>query len=148
MRMPHGGDDLIYQVFRAQPQAGGVDTGVAADVFALENILIDQKLHMVFLVVHQAQNAQGAGSDVQKLLHIFRGRKGQPGGADLLGKILGLEGLVSGHQKQVERGALPVAEHQVLADGGLQCLIDSGAGLHGHGCLMVDALIGDSQSVQ
>ncbi len=85
---------------------------------------------------------------VQKLFHELRLCEGQPGGADLGGQILGFEGLVSGHEQQIEVSFLPVAQHEIFADGGLQNFVHGGAGLHGHGGLVIDALIGDTETVQ
>ena len=36
---------------------------MAAEIFVLQQVLIDQEPHMVVRIVHQAQNADGAGSD-------------------------------------------------------------------------------------
>ena len=66
--MTHGGNDFFHQVCSAQAQGGGVDAGVAAEEFALQHILVDEQLHPILPVVHQAQHAEAAGGDVQKLL--------------------------------------------------------------------------------
>lgn len=71
--------------FGAQAQAGSIDAGVAAHIFAVQHIFVDQKLHMVFGIVHQAQHTDRAGSDIKELFHIFRLGKGQARGVDLGG---------------------------------------------------------------
>ena len=142
--MPHGGENLLQQVPGGDAQAGGVDAGVTAEIFALQNVLVHEKLYLIVMVVHQAQHTDGAGGDVQVLLHILRRGEGQPGGADLLAEDAGLEYLAAGEHQQVEGGALAVAQEQVFADGGVQHLVDGGAGLHGHGGVVVDALVGNA----
>lgn len=86
--MVDGGQNGFHQVFCAQAQAGSIDAGVAAHIFAVQHIFIDQKLHMVFGIVHQAQHTDRAGSDIKELFHIFRLGKGQARGVDLGGWII------------------------------------------------------------
>ena len=45
--MVDGGQNGFHQVFCAQAQAGSIDAGVAAHIFTVQHIFIDQKLHMV-----------------------------------------------------------------------------------------------------
>ena len=59
--MVDGGQNGFHQVFCAQAQAGSIDAGVAAHIFTVQHIFIDQKLHMVFGIVHQAQHTDRAG---------------------------------------------------------------------------------------
>ncbi len=66
----------------------------------------------------------------------------------ILAQLGGLEDLLAGGQQNVEHGALAVAEHQVLAHGGAQSLVDDLAGLHGHGGLVVHPAVFDAQGVQ
>ncbi len=87
------------------------------------------------LVVHQAQHRGGAGSATEQLPKALLRREGQPGGADLMGQVLGVKGLIRPHEQQVKLGFLPVAEEEVLADGHAQDLADGGALLHGVGGL-------------
>ena len=146
--MAHGGDDFFHQICGLEPQGRGVDAGMTADILTLQHILVDEQLDMVVMVVHQTHDTQGAGGDVQIFLHIAVVGKAQAGGADLLGQGAGLEDLVAGEHQQIEGGVLAVAQQQILADGGLQHFVDGGAGFHGHGGLVVDALVGDVQGVQ
>ena len=57
VRMPHSRNDPFHKISGLKTQAGGVDAGMAADIFPFEHILVNEKLHMVFFVVHQTQNA-------------------------------------------------------------------------------------------
>ena len=121
---------------------------MAADVLPFQHVLVHEKLHMVLPVVHQPQNADGAGGDVQKLLHILRRGKAQAGGTDLLGEDAGFEMLVPGQHQQIKLRTLPVAQQQIFADHRIQHPVDLLAGLHGHSRLVIDALVVDSQTVQ
>ena len=94
--MIHRRQDPVHQIIGTKPQAGGVDAGVAAEVFTLQHILINKQLHLLFPVVHQPQNADGAGGDVQQPLHMLRAGKGKAGGADLLAQCAGLKLLITG----------------------------------------------------
>ena len=87
------------QIRCPKPETGGVDAGVAADIFAVQYICVDQKLNPVVLVVHKAKDAEGSRSDVQKGFHIFRTGKRESGRADLLGKLAGFKMLVSRDQE-------------------------------------------------
>ena len=121
---------------------------MAADVLPFQHVLVHEKLYMVLPVVHQPQDADGAGGDVQKLLHILRRGKAQAGGADLLGENTGLKMFVPGEHQQIKVRTLPVAQQQILADHRVQHPVDLLAGLHGHSRLVIDAPIVDSQAVQ
>lgn len=60
------------QIRRPHPEAGGIDAGVASEIFAVQHLLIDQQLHLMFLIVHQSQHADRTGGDIQEFLHVFR----------------------------------------------------------------------------
>ena len=53
-----GGDDFMNQIFRSQPEAGGIDAGVHTHKFADQYIFIDEQLDLVFFIVHQSQKTQ------------------------------------------------------------------------------------------
>ena len=65
-----------------------------------------------------------------------------------MGQLAGFELLVPRDHQQVKRGALAVAQQQVLADHRAQRLINPRAVLHGHGRFMIDALVGNAKAVQ
>ena len=52
------------------------------------------------------------------------------------------------HKQQVKGGLLPVAQHQVLADGGAQVFLNGHTVLDGIGGVVVHPVIGDAQLVQ
>ena len=62
--MSQCGDQLLRQVRRADAKRRGVDAGMDADVFTAQHIGIDQELHPMVFVVHQAEDAQAAGGDI------------------------------------------------------------------------------------
>lgn len=64
--MFHGGKHLFDQIHRPHPEAGGIDAGVASEIFAVQHLFIDQQLHLMFLIVHQSQHADRTGGDIQK----------------------------------------------------------------------------------
>ena len=68
--MFHSRNDLLQQIFRAKPQARGIDSGMAADIRSSEHVLVDKELYPVFLVIHKSQHAHGARRDIQKLFHL------------------------------------------------------------------------------
>ena len=121
---------------------------MAADESILEKLPVHQQLHSMGLVIHQTHDADGAWMDVQVFQQKALVGKGQPGAAQLGGKILGAELFVAGHHQQIECGLLPVAQEQILAHLYIQGLIDGQAVFHGHSGGMVDALIGDVQPIQ
>ena len=108
--MSHGGNDFLHQILGAQSQAGGIDAGMAAKVFTLQHIFINQKLHPLFVVIHKSQNTDRAGGDIQKLLHVRCVRKGKAGRADLLGKNAGFEGFAAGDHQQIKVRTLAIAQ--------------------------------------
>ena len=121
---------------------------MTADVLPFQHVLVHEKLHTVLPVIHQPQNADGAGGDVQKFLHILRRGKAQAGGTDLLGEDAGFEMLVPRQHQQIKLRTLPVAQQQIFADHRVQHPVDLLAGFHGHSRLVVDAPEVDSQTVQ
>ena len=42
VRMPHSRNDPFHKIFSLKTQTGGIDAGVTANIFALQNILVDQ----------------------------------------------------------------------------------------------------------
>ena len=79
--MSHSGDELMQHVAHRDTQRGGVYTWVAAEIFVAEQVVVDKKMHAVLSIVHQPQYTDGAGGDVQQLLHVLCGCEGQPRGA-------------------------------------------------------------------
>ena len=144
----HGGEDLLHQVPGGQAQGGGVDTGVAAETVAFQDVLVHEKLHMVPRIVHEAKNADGAGGDVQIFFHILRTCEAKAGGADLLAEDAGFENLVPGDHQQIKSGGLAVAQQQIFADGGIEGFVNGGAGFHGIGGFVIDALVGNLEGIQ
>ena len=121
---------------------------MAADILILQHILVNQQAHGMFMIVHQAHDADRARFDIQVLQHFLRAGKGQAGGVDLAGKLLRLELLVAGHHQKIEVRPLPVAEEQVLADDDAQDCVDLVAGFHVVRTVVVRPLICDPQPVQ
>lgn len=70
--MFHGGKHLFDQIRRPHAEAGGIDAGVASEIFAVQHLFIDQQLHLMFLIVHQTEYTDRAGGDIQEFLHVFR----------------------------------------------------------------------------
>ena len=108
-----------------------------------ENVLVDEKLHMIFRVVHQPHDGDGSGGQIQIFFHEFRPGKGEAGGVDLLGQHSRLKFLLTGHHQQVKFCLLGVAEKQVLANLNAQELIDVVAAIDGAHGVVVQTLIGD-----
>lgn len=105
------GEKFFQNVGCPDFQAGCVDAWVAADKFmSLDNLLVYEKLNLVFPVIHKAKNTDGTRSDIKKFLHVFRLGKGQAGTADLAGKNRGFEFFLAGHHQQIESGSLCIAE--------------------------------------
>ncbi len=65
-----------------------------------------------------------------------------------LERTLVLKCLSPGQHQQIKLRTLPVAQQQILADHRVQHPVDLLAGLHGHGRLVIDATVVDSQAVQ
>src|SRR5699024_4287838 len=145
--MPHRRYDLICQILHPELQAGSIDAGMASEILILQHILVDQKPHLLLMVVHQAEYAHRSGRDIKILLHVLWFRKGQPGGTDLCRQIFCLKRLVPGNQKKIKLCLLTVAQEQVLTDRHTVLFsfterpVDLLARLHGHCRLMVDPLI-------
>ena len=63
--VPDGGQKLVQNIPGAKLQTGSVDAGMAAYVFAGNHIFVYQKLHPVFFIVHEAQEGDGSGCEIQ-----------------------------------------------------------------------------------
>lgn len=139
--MVNGRENFIQQVLGAQLQAGGVNAGMAADEFVVQHCFVDQQADTVFLVVHQTQDTDGAGGDIQVFFHELRFSEGQAGASDLLGKNGCLELFCAGEEQEIKGGFLGVPEKQVLTD------VDAQPAVHilacfdgGHG-IMIQATV-------
>ena len=63
-RMVEGGEELFGEVSHGHAETRCIDARVAGKIFSVEHFRINNQLHVVFGVVQQAQNAEGAGGDV------------------------------------------------------------------------------------
>ena len=146
--MVHRGQKFLQNIGKPDFQTGCIDAGVAADVFVLQEVFVNEQLHPVPMVVHQPKNTDGARVDVQQLRHMFFVRKGQPGAAQLGGERFRAEFFCVGHQKQVKNRLLPVAEKQIFAHPGAECFVHILAGFHSHGGDVIYAGIGNFYFIQ
>ena len=78
----HSRQEFFDDVFRLHAQADSVHAGMASQKIALHNGLVDEQLHMVVLVVHQAHDGYRAGRDIEVFFHVCRICERQPRGAD------------------------------------------------------------------
>ena len=121
---------------------------MAAEVFLLQQVPVHQQADGVIPVVHKAQDADRARGNVKIPLHMFRPRKAQPGRADLLGEELGLEGLLTRHDKQIETRLLPVGQKEILADLAAQQSLYQFAVRDGVGVLVIHPEVFHPQAVE
>ena len=82
--MVDGGEKFFEDIRRGDGEGGRVDAGVAADGFRGGDGAVDDKLDGVVRVVHEAEDADGTGGDVEIFLHIRRVGEGQARHAELL----------------------------------------------------------------
>ena len=106
---------------------------------------VHYQLDLSLRVEEQGEDGGGAGVDVEEFLHGLRGGEAQPGTAQLVAQVLGVEGLVAGHGQEVKLGFLTVAEHQIFAHVHAQHGADGLAVLHGVGPVVLHPLKGDVQ---
>lgn len=143
------GQEFFQQIGGADLYTGSVDAGMAAHVLVFfHNGLIDQQADAAVFVIHQPKDADGAGCDIQKLLHIFGIGEGKAGAADLFGQYGGFEFFGAGHHEQVKIGFLGIAQEQILADLDAEQFIYVMAVLDGRRRVMVEPLIGDAKLIQ
>ena len=129
--VPQSGKDFIQQITGSDFQAGSVDTGVTAEVFILQHISVNRQPDTVFCIVHQPQNTDGTGGDVEKLFHKFSRCKGQSGAAHLFGENGCFELFFTRRQQKVKICLLGIAQEQVFTDTDLQQSLDFMADLDG-----------------
>ena len=91
----HRRKQYMQQIVHFETQTTRVDTWMTAHIFILHQILVHQKLYVIFLIVHQSKHAHGTRCDIQVFLHISILREGKSGYAKLLRDILRLELLMS-----------------------------------------------------
>ena len=122
---------------------------MTSDKFMMfDNILVNQKANPIFLIVHQSQNTDRAGSNIEKLFHEFRTSKGKAGAAYLFGQPRCLEFFMTGHHEKVEICFLSIAQKQIFAYFDIQVLIDIMTGLDGSGSVMIQSAVGNLKLVQ
>lgn len=120
----------------------------ANEFVSADDILIDQQPDLMLRIIHQPQDADGTGSNVKKLLHMFCIREGKTCAADLFGELGCFKFLFSGHQKKVKCSFLGIAQKQVFADFCAKQLFDRDAALYRKNGIMIHAVIGDVQLIQ
>ena len=145
--MPQSGKDFIQQITGSDFQAGSVDTGVTAEVFILQHISVNRQPDTVFCIVHQPQNTDGTGGDVEKLFHKFSRCKGQSGAAHLFGENGCFELFFTGRQQKVKVCLLGIAQEQVFTDTDLQQSLDFMADLDGICGIVIHPLVGNAEAV-
>ena len=70
------GEVFFKHVLGAKLQAGGVYTGVAANMIGLYNVLIYKKLNVAVLIVYKSHNAHRSGDNIkvfQEILGLCKG---------------------------------------------------------------------------
>ena len=108
--MPYLRQEGVQNIAGFYFQAGCINAGMAADKgMAGNNILINKQFYPVFGVVHQSQDTDGTGGDIQKPFHILFFSKGKAGTADLFGKLRRMKLFLPRHQQKVEGGFLGIA---------------------------------------
>ena len=108
--MPHGRNHFFLQILYGKLNAGGIDTRVATQFFALQHFFINTQFHTMIHIIHKSQYADRTGGNVQKFFHIFFSREGQSGYSQLSREIFCLKLLVSGHHQQIELCFLAIAQ--------------------------------------
>lgn len=147
--MVDGRKKNIQKIQGTDFQAGGIDAGMAADVFmTIDYRPVDQKLYLVFPVIHQTQNADRTWGNVQIFFHIFFAGKGQAGAADLAGQNGGFEFLHSRHHEKIEFGFLGIAEKKIFTDLDTQKFVYIVAVLNGGSGRVIHPQIGYAQLIQ
>lgn len=146
--MMYGWQEFFYNVLRLHTKACRVDARMAAKQLAVCNRLVNEQLHAVVMVVHQAHDGNRAGRDIKILFHVLGIGKGKPRGADLRRDVLGLKRFVARHHEQIELCLLPVAEKQIFADDDVKNLVDLKAVFHGHGGDMIGAVVFNPEAVK
>ena len=63
--MSYGRKHLFDQIRRPHAEAGGIDAGVAPEIFTVQHLFIDQQLHLMLRIVHQSQHTDRAGGDIR-----------------------------------------------------------------------------------
>ena len=86
--MMDGRKKYIQHISGLHTQAGCIDAGMAAQQPTFCYRPVDEQLHMVVLVVHQAHYGDGSGRNIQMLFHVAWIGERQAGRADGMGQIL------------------------------------------------------------
>lgn len=147
--MSDKGKKFFHQICCEELHAGGVDTGVAGKKLLIFYCLpINQKLNLMLCIIHQPQDADRTGSNIQEPLHILRPSKRQPGTADLLRQYRCAEFFLAGNQQQVKPGFLAVGKKEIFADGDSQKNVYIPAVADGLGGRVIHPLIGDAQLIE
>ena len=121
---------------------------MAAEILLPDHILIDQKLHRMVMVIHEAHHAHGAGLNIKVAKHFLRSRKGKARRIDLRRQLLRLELLVARHHQQIELRFLAVAQKKILAEHHAQHAVHRIARFHRGRSLMVRPHIMNAERVQ
>ncbi|OQA20930.1 MAG: hypothetical protein BWY61_01840 [Firmicutes bacterium ADurb.Bin354] len=103
-------------IFRLHLKTGCAYTGMASKILALQHILIYQKLHRMFTVIHEPHYADRSRFYIQIFQHILRIGKRQSRRIDLCRKLLGFELLIPRHHQKIKNCLLSVTKKQILAD--------------------------------
>lgn len=74
----------VEDIIRLYFQAGRIDAGMAAEVNAFPDFPVYKKPDLVFRIVHQPHDADGAGFAIQVSDDVLPVGKGQPGAVYLL----------------------------------------------------------------
>ena len=121
---------------------------MTAEKLFRKKIPIDEQTDFMPLVIHQTENTGGSRMGVQIMLHLLRRTEAQTGGPDLFGENLGLEGLFSRHDQEIEVRLLPVGQEQVFADAAAEQSLHQFTVLNGVGVLVIDTVILHGKGIQ
>lgn len=84
IRMSRSFHEFLKNIGGSELQTGSVDAGMASEIFFFQQIFINQKIDLLFDIVHQSENADAARSNVQKFFHVLGFREGKAGYTELM----------------------------------------------------------------
>ena len=95
--MVHLRQQDVFDVARLELDGLGAEARVAGEVLRLIGLLVDEQLHAVLIIVHQAEDRCRPRRAVQQVPKLLLRRERQAGRTDLVAQILRMKRLVRRH---------------------------------------------------
>ena len=136
------------EAVKGEGQGGCVEAGMEAEMRGLEEVLVEEDVHMVVGVVDEGEGGDGAGRDAEVTLQAVLGGEGELALMEAMLDGMNVHRAVAGEDDEVVTVALVIAKEEVLTEVDVAATEDFAGYVEGGEWGMLDVVEGDVETSQ